>query len=83
MIKAVFVSPLRFLFSFFFFSLFLVALGLRCCVRAFSSCGGQGLVFIAVRGLLIVVASLLRSTGSRHMGSVVVARGLSSCGTRA
>ena len=41
-----------------FIYLFLAALGLRCCVRAFSSCGEQGLLFIAVRRLLIVVASL-------------------------
>ena len=38
--------------------LFLAALGLRCCVWAFSSCGKQGLLFIVVRGLLITVASL-------------------------
>ena len=36
----------------------MAALGLHCCVRAFSSCGEQGLLFIAVRGLLIAVASL-------------------------
>ena len=28
-------------------------LGLRCCARVFSSCGKQGLLFVAVRGLLI------------------------------
>ena len=39
--------------------LFLAALGLRCCVRAFSSCGEWGLLFVAVRGLLIAVASLV------------------------
>ena len=38
---------------------FLAALGLRCCMRAFSSCGKQGLLFVAVHGLLIVVASLV------------------------
>ena len=63
--------------------LFLAALGLRCCARAFSSCGERGLLFVAVRGLLIVVAS---RCGSRALGawaSVVVARGLScsaACG---
>ena len=46
----------------------LPALGLRGCPRAFSSCGERGLLFVEVHGLLIVVAS------------VVVARGLSSCG---
>ena len=39
--------------------LFLAVLGLRCWARAFSSCGEQGLLFVAVRGLLIVVASLV------------------------
>ena len=42
--------------------LFRSALGLRCCVRAFSSCEG-GLLFVAVRGLLIVVASLVAEHG--------------------
>ena len=77
----------------FFFSiyLFLAALGLSCCLRAFSSCGEQGLLFIAVRVLLIVVASLVVEHGLQarglqylwHTGSVVVARGLScseACG---
>ena len=38
--------------------LFLAVLGLRCCTRAFSSCGERGLLFAAVRGVLIAVASL-------------------------
>ena len=42
-----------------FVCLFLAALGLRCCVRAFSSCGEQGLLFVAARRLLIAVASLV------------------------
>ena len=56
-------------FSLFFFLinlfiyLFLAALGLHCCVRAFSSCGERGLLFVAVRGLLIVVASLVAEHG--------------------
>ena len=33
-------------------------LALRCCVWAFSSCGERGLLFVAVRRLLIAVASL-------------------------
>ena len=37
----------------------MAALGLHCCARAFSSCGAQGLLFVAVHGLLIVVASLV------------------------
>ena len=38
--------------------LFMAALGFRCCTLAFSSCGERGLPFVAVRGLLIAVASL-------------------------
>ena len=37
----------------------LAALGLRCCVWAFSCCGEQGLLFVVVRGLLNVVDSLV------------------------
>ena len=44
---------------FFLFNLFLAVLGLHRCTRAFSSCGERGLLFVAVRGLLIVVASLV------------------------
>ena len=39
--------------------LLLAALGLLCCAWAFSSCGERGLLFVAVRGLLIAVASLV------------------------
>ena len=46
-------------FYFFLFYLFLAAMGLRCCARAFSSCGERGLLFDAVHGLLTVVASLV------------------------
>ena len=41
----------------------MAALGLRCCPRAFSSCSEQGLLFIAVHGLLIAVASLFAEHG--------------------
>ena len=64
---------------------FLAALGLPCCARTVSSCGERGLLFVAGRGLLIAVASLVacraETVGAR--ASVVVARGLSSCGSRA
>ena len=43
---------------FILFILFLAALGLRCCVQAFSSCGEWGPLFVAVLRLLIAVASL-------------------------
>ena len=64
------------------------ALGLRCCAQAFSSCGKQGLLFIAVSKLLIAVGSLLQSMGCRHTGfsscgSQALEHKLSSCGTRA
>ena len=42
---------------------FLAALVLCCCVWAFSSCGERGLLFIAVCGLLIGVASLVVEHG--------------------
>ena len=50
---------------FFFFNLFLflAALGLHCCVRAFSSCGERGLLFVGVRGLFIAVASFVAEHG--------------------
>ena len=35
----------------------MAVLGLRSCVRAFSSCSERGLLFVVVSGLLIVVAS--------------------------
>ena len=46
-----------------FIYLFLAALGLRCCVQAFSSCGERGLLFVAVHGILLVVASLVVERG--------------------
>ena len=42
-----------------FIYLFMAALGLCCCAQAFSSYGEQGLLFVAVRRLLIAVASLV------------------------
>ena len=46
-----------------FIYLFMAALGLCCCARAFSSCGERGLLFVAVHGLLIAVASLVVEHG--------------------
>ena len=73
------LSPLNLIKQFFFLFLkylfiylFLAALGLRCCARAFSSCSEQGLLFIEVRRQWLL---LLQSTGSRRAG-------FSSCGTR-
>ena len=44
-----------------FIYLFLAVLGLRCCARAFSSCGERGPLFIAVRGPLTIAASRCRA----------------------
>ena len=71
-------------FIYLFIYLFLALLGLRCCAWAFSSCCERGLLFVAVLRFLIAVASLC--CGAQALGaraSVVVARGLSSCGSRA
>ena len=47
----------------YFIYLFLAALGPPCCVRAFSSYSERELLFFAVRGLLIAVASLVAEHG--------------------
>ena len=59
-----------------FIYLFLAVLGLRFCVRAFSSCGKRGPLFIVVRGPLTIAASL----AAEHR---LQTRRLSSRGTRA
>ena len=41
----------------------MAALGLHCCTRAFCSCSERGLLFVAVRRLLIAVASLVAEHG--------------------
>ena len=64
-------------FNFFIYLyLFLAVLGLRFCARAFSSCSERGPLFIAVRGPLTIVASLV----AEHR---LQTRRLSSCGSRA
>ena len=45
------------------FYLFLAVLGLCCCVQSFFGCSEGGLLFIAVPGLLIAVASLVMEHG--------------------
>ena len=54
----------------------MAVLCLRFCARAFSSCGKWGPLFIAVRGPLTIVASLVEE----HR---LQTRRLSSCGSRA
>ena len=52
----------------------MAVLGLRFCVRAFSSCGKRGPLFIAVRGPLTIMASLVAEHGLQT-------RRLSNCGS--
>ena len=54
----------------------MAVLGLRFCVRAFSSCGKCGPLFIAVREPLTIAASLV----AEHR---LQTRRLSNCGSRA
>ena len=76
-----YVSIINFLKINLFIYLLLAALGLCCCAWAFSSCSKRGLFFAAVHGLLMAVASLCcRAWALGAWVSVVVARGLSSCG---
>ena len=58
-----------------FIYLFLAVLSLRFCVRAFSSCGKWGPLFIAVHGPLTIAASLV----AEHK---LQTRRLSSCGSQ-
>ena len=51
------------IFIYLFIYLFMAGLSPRCCVQAFSSCVQWGLLFVAVHGLLIVVASLAAEHG--------------------
>ena len=58
--------PLKYYFFkkfIYFIYLFLATLGLHCCAQAFSSCCERGLLFLAVHGLLIVVAPLVVEHG--------------------
>ena len=87
-LEIVFLFLLSFFINLFLIYLFLAQLGLCCCAQAFSSCDEQGPLFIAVRGLLIVVASLvaehgLQACGLSSCGSRALEHRLSSCGTRA
>ena len=75
------VKELLFFFCLFFF---LAALGLCCCAWAFSSRGERGLLFFAMRGLLIAVASLVAEHRLQAQGlQWLWLAGFSSCGSRA
>ena len=52
-----------------FVYLFLAALGLHWGTQAFSSCSEQGLLFVVVHGLLIVVAFLAAEHGLSSLGA--------------
>ena len=60
----------------FFIILYILAVGFSLLGRLFSSCREQGPFFGVVHGLLLALASLLQSTGSRLTG-------FSSCSTGA
>ena len=64
-------------------NLFLAALGLCCCEKAFSSSSKWGLLLIMVSRVVVAVLSLVVENRLWSMGSVVVAHGLScfeACG---
>ena len=67
------IEPFNF---YLFIYLFLAVLGPRFCVRAFSTCGERGPLFIAVRGPLTIAASLVA-------GHRLQTRRLSNCGSQA
>ena len=99
MIKELPIPPfnsVNFCFIYFFILfiyLFLAALGLHCCAQAFSSCGKQGPLFAVVHGLhpwrwLFLHLhgggfSYCRAQALGAWASIVVAHGLSSCGSQA
>ena len=64
------------LFIIYLLFLFLAVLGLRFCVRAFSSCGEWGPLFIAAHGAFTIAASLVAEHRLQTLR-------LSGCGSRA
>ena len=67
---------LIFILLFIYYVLFLAVLGLCFCVRALSSCGEWGPLFIAVRGPLTIAASPVAEQRLQTLR-------LSRCGSRA
>ena len=59
----------------------MAVLGLRLCVRAFSSCGKRGPLVIVVRGPLTIAASLV--VEHRLQMQRLQMQRLSNCGSRA
>ena len=74
---------ISFFFNKFIFCLVLAALGLRCCTRAFSSYGEYGLLCCGAWASHCSGFSCCRAWALGTRASVVVARGLSSCGSQA
>ena len=77
-----------FCFVLLFIYLFLAVLCLCCCARAFSFCGKRGLLLLAVRRLIVAVASLVAEHGLQTCGlsscsSQALEHRLSGCGSRA
>ena len=72
-----------FFFLILFIYLFLAALGLHCCMWALSSRCEPGPLLVVVRGLLTAVASSAAEHRLQARAPAVVARGLSSRGSRA
>ena len=64
-------------YIFIYVFIYLAMLGICCCRQAFSSCSEWVLLFVGVRGLLIVLASLVAGHGSRCAGSGVAVGGFS------
>ena len=58
-------------------------LDLCCCVQVFSSCGERGLPLVAAWASHCSGFSCCRARALGMRASVVVARGLSSCGSQA
>ena len=57
------VRDIALLYKVIYIYIYLAALGLRCCLQAFSSCGEWGLFFVTVCRLLIAVAPLVEEQG--------------------
>ena len=75
-LKLILISAFFFFNFYLFIYLFMAVLGVRFYARAFSSCGKRGPLFIAVRGPLTIMASLV----AEHR---LQTRRLSNCGSRA
>ena len=76
------IYPFILFYYYYYFFFFLAVLGLRCCARAFSSCGERGLLCCSARASNCSGFSCCRAQALGTQASVVVARGPCSCGSR-